>query len=55
MQFLGPLGMNFDAGSQEEFTFIQIGSGHTVISKDESLVWYVFCMYHFTLPYLQGV
>ena len=35
MQILGLLGMYFDAvvvcRSQEEFTFIQIGSGHTVV------------------------
>ena len=33
MQILGILGMYFDAvvlESQEEFTFIQVGSGHTV-------------------------
>ena len=37
MQILGLLGMYFDAvvlsRSREEFTFIQIGSGHTVMQK----------------------
>ena len=35
MQILGLLGVNFDAAAggicQEDFTFIQIGSGHSVL------------------------